>query len=64
MTSAAAANMTVLFLPAIKSPAIICKMGKVKFAAIMSMLALESEDTVNNNISLQIVEQRIKTIFN
>ncbi len=37
---------------------------KVKFAAIMSMLALESEDTVNNNISLQIVEQRIKTIFN
>lgn len=37
---------------------------KVKFAAIMSMLALESEDTVNNNISLEIVEQRIKTIFN
>ncbi|WP_297298374.1 PfkB family carbohydrate kinase [uncultured Brachyspira sp.] len=37
---------------------------KVKFSAIMSMLALESEDTVNNNISLEIVEQRIKTIFN
>ena len=37
---------------------------KVKFAAIMSMLALESEDTVNNNISLEIVEQRIKAIFN
>ena len=36
---------------------------KVKFAAVMSMLALESEYTVNDNISLDIVEKRIKDIF-
>ena len=29
----------------------------------MSMLALESEYTVNDNISLDIVEKRIKDIF-
>lgn len=37
---------------------------KVKFAAIMSMLALESEETINNNISLENVQQRLKLIFN
>ena len=37
---------------------------KVKFAAIMSMLALESEETVSNNISLENVKQRLKLIFN
>ena len=37
---------------------------KVKFAAIMSMLALESEETINNNISLKNVEQRLNIIFN
>ncbi|PCG18833.1 carbohydrate kinase family protein [Brachyspira sp. G79] len=36
---------------------------KVKFAAVMSMFALESEYTVNDNISLDIVEKRIKDIF-
>ena len=36
---------------------------KVKFAAIMSMLALESEETINNNISLENVQQRLNMIF-
>ena len=36
---------------------------KVKFSAVMSMLALESEDTVNNNISLELVENRIRKVF-
>ena len=37
---------------------------KVKFAAIMSMLALESEETVSNNISLENVKQRLNIIYN
>ena len=37
---------------------------KVKFAAIMSMLALESEETVSNNISLENVQQRLNLIYN
>ncbi|WP_157152899.1 carbohydrate kinase family protein [Brachyspira murdochii] len=36
---------------------------KVKFASVMSLLALESEYTVNDNISLYTVEKRIKDIF-
>lgn len=36
---------------------------KVKFAAVMSMFALESEDTVNNNINFEMVIKRMKDIF-
>lgn len=37
---------------------------KVKFATVMSILALESEHTVNNAINLNIVKERLKKIFN
>ena len=37
---------------------------KVKFATVMSTLALESEHTVNNEINLNVVKERLKKIFN
>lgn len=37
---------------------------KVKFASIMSLLTLESENTTNNEINLDIVKERLKKIFN
>lgn len=37
---------------------------KVKFASIMSIFALESENTTNNEINLNMVKERLKKIFN
>ena len=37
---------------------------KVRFATVMSILALESEHTVNNEINLNTVKERLKKIFN
>lgn len=37
---------------------------KVKFASVMSILALESEHTTNNEINLNTVKERLKKIFN
>ena len=37
---------------------------KAKFATVMSILALESEHTVNNAINLNTVKERLKKIFN
>ena len=37
---------------------------KVKFAAIMSMLTIENEEAVNNNINFDIVKNKIKNVFN
>ena len=36
---------------------------KIKFAAVMSMLTLENENAVNNDINFEIVRNKIKTIF-